>query len=75
MWDKQAVPLMIATVRRWLVTAGIGLVTVAALGFIAVASGAIPEGALAIGQQSDYRTLAEIAVVGCLLAAIGYWND
>jgi hypothetical protein len=30
---------------------------------------------LAIGQQSGLRTLAGGAVVGCLLAAIGYWDQ
>ena len=71
----EAVPLRFATMRRWLVTAGLSLVTVAIVGLAAVVSGAIPDGALSLGQQSSYRTLAEIAVIGCLLAAIGYWND
>ena len=71
----ETVPMRFASVRRWLVTIGISLVTIATIGVVAVVGGAIPAGALSIGQQSDYRTLAEIAVIGCLLAAIGYWND
>ena len=72
---RRAVPLTFAIVRRWLVATGIGLVTIALFGLIVLSSGAIPMGSLALGQQSDYRTLAEIAVVGCMLAAVGYWND
>ena len=61
--------------RRWLRGIGICMLAVAALGTVGVITGAIASDALAIGAQSGFRTLAEIAVIGCLLAAIGYWDD
>ena len=61
--------------RRWLRGIGVCMLALAALGTVAVATGVIASDALAIGPQSGFRTLAEIAVIGCLLAAIGYWDD
>lgn len=51
------------------------MLAIAALGTVSVVTGALDSAALAIGAQSGYRTLAEIAVIGCLLCAIGYWDE
>jgi hypothetical protein len=62
-------------VRRGLRGVGLALLAVAVLGTAGVVTGALDSAALAIGAQSGYRTLAEIAVIGCLLCAIGFWDD
>ncbi len=51
------------------------MLAIAALGTVSVVTGALDSAWLAIGAQSGYRTLAEIAVIGCLLCAIGYWDE
>ena len=63
------------SVRRWLRRVGLAMLGFAALGAVSVVTGALDSAWLAIGAQSGYRTLAEIAVIGCLLCAIGYWDE
>ncbi len=63
------------SVRRWLRRVGLAMLAIAALGTVSVVTGALDSAWLAIGAQSGYRTLAEIAVIGCLLCAIGYWDE
>ncbi len=63
------------SVRRWLRRVGLAMLAMAALGTVSVVTGALDSASLAIGAQSGYRTLAEIAVIGCLLCAIGYWDE
>ncbi len=62
-------------VRRWCVRLGLLMLGSAVLGLVGLMIGAVSSADLAIGEQSGFRTLAEIAVIGCLLAAIGYWNE
>lgn len=64
-----------AAVRRWLVRIGLFLLALAGLGLALVAGGVVSVDSLALGTQSGFRSIAEVAVVGCLLAAIGYWNE
>ena len=61
--------------RPWLARAGVALVAMSGAALVGVALGLVPSSTFAIGQQSGLRTLAEVAVMGCLLAAVGYWND
>ena len=42
-----------------------------ALGMLGLA----PTDPLAIGASSGLRTLGSVAVLGCLLAAVGFWDD
>ena len=37
--------------------------------------GLVPTDFLALGPSSGLRTVASIAVLGCLIAAVGYWDD
>jgi hypothetical protein len=62
-------------IRCWFVRIGLTLLTATALGLALVAAGALSIESLALGPQSGFRTLAEIALVGCLFAAVGYWNE
>ena len=59
----------------WLVRIGVALLALSGAALVSVAFGLVPSSTFAIGQQSGLRTLAEVAVVGCLAAAMGYWND
>ncbi|NIV17441.1 MAG: hypothetical protein GWN47_03310 [Woeseiaceae bacterium] len=60
--------------RKTLVILGILLLAVSVVFLIGSFLGIVSMESLAIGQQSGLRTLAGGAVVGCLLAAIGYWD-
>ena len=61
--------------RRILVIIGILLLTVSVVLLVGSLLGLVSMESLAVGQQSGLRTLAGVAVVGCLLAAIGYWDQ
>ncbi len=37
--------------------------------------GLVPTDAVALGASSGLRTLGSVAVLGCLLAAVGFWDD
>jgi len=60
--------------RKILIIFGILLLVVSGAFLIGSLLGIVSMESLAIGQQSGLRTLAGGAVVGCLLAAIGYWD-
>jgi len=60
--------------RKILVILGILLLVVSGVFLVGSLLGIVSMESLAIGQQSGLRTLAGVAVVGCLLAAIGYWD-
>lgn len=61
--------------RKILVILGILLLVVSGVFLIGSLLGIVSMELLAVGQQSGVRTLAGGAVVGCLLAAIGYWDQ
>lgn len=61
-------------IRRALRIAGIGLICLAAIWFLGGLTGLLPIDAAAFGGHSAIRGIGSIAVVGCLLAAIGYWD-
>lgn len=54
---------------------GIALLVVAALLFVAGVLGVLPVFETSVLGQSGLRGLASLAVAGCLLAAIGFWED
>jgi hypothetical protein len=64
-----------AAARGWLKRTGLTLLTATTLALALVAVGVVSIESLALGAQSGFRTLAEFAVLGCLLAAVGYWNE
>lgn len=37
--------------------------------------GLVPTDFLTLGPSSGLKTVASIAVLGCLIAAVGYWDD
>ena len=55
--------------------AGLGVLFVAIALAASCLIGAISIDTFAIGGQSGIRTLAGISVTGCLLAAIGFWEE
>tara|TARA_Y100000994_G_C15295895_1_gene277417 strand:- start:182 stop:400 length:219 start_codon:yes stop_codon:yes gene_type:complete len=57
-------------------TVSIGLLTLitSALIFVSCLAGFLAFNQFGIGGQSGLRTIAGIAISGCLLAAIGYWD-
>lgn len=61
--------------RKTLVIVGIIMLAVSGVFLVGSLFGIVSMQSLAIGQQSGLRTLAGGAVVGCLLAAIGYWDQ
>lgn len=59
---------------RFLVGIGIALI-IPALAVIALQMlGVIRSDLFAIGTTSGIRVVASVAVIGCLMAAIGYWD-
>ena len=57
------------------VCTGLCLFVLAVLLFIGSLFGVFDIGSFTFAGHSDLRTLAGIAVTGCLLAAIGYWDE
>jgi len=64
-----------AAARRWLVRVGTSLLALSVLLLVSIWLGPLEGSDLAVNGQSGFRVLAEIAIVGCLLAAIGYWDE
>ncbi|MDX1405760.1 MAG: hypothetical protein R3192_14535 [Woeseiaceae bacterium] len=67
-------PEEFAGIRKTLIVIGILLLAVSGAFLVGSLLGIFSMEFVAIGQQSGLRTLAAVAVVGCLLAAIGYWD-
>ena len=65
----------LAAVRRILVRAGIGLIVPSMSLFALAMAGIVRADMFAIGGNSGLRTIAAVAILGCLMAAIGYWDD
>ena len=64
-----------AAVRRNMVRAGIGLI-VSSVFFLTLAmAGIVRTDSFAVGGNSGLRMIAGVAILGCLMAAIGYWDD
>ena len=61
--------------RRLLIRLGIALLVPSGIYFLLGVVGVAPTDFLAIGSSSGLRTVASVAVAGCLLAAIGYWDE
>ena len=61
--------------RRFARALGVSCLGLAVLLGLLTALELIPPELLQVAGQSALRTLAELAVIGCLLAAIGYWNE
>lgn len=54
---------------------GIALLVTAAAFFLGGVLGLLPVFETSVFGQSGLRGLASLAVAGCLLAAIGFWED
>jgi hypothetical protein len=61
--------------RRVLVLSGLVMLVAAICLFFARLVGIIPGELLEIFGQSELRTIAGLAVVGCLMAAVGYGQN
>lgn len=61
-------------IRRAFRIAGIGLICLAAIWLLGGLTDLLPIDVAAFGGHSAIRGIGSIAVVGCLLAAIGYWD-
>lgn len=62
-------------VRRILIVTGLILLTPSVIYLLLGMTGLVPTDFLAIGSNSGLRSIASVAVVGCLLTAIGYWEE
>lgn len=62
------------TIRTLLRVAGLGMIAVAVVWFVGGTTHLLSMEAAAFGGHSALRGIASIAVVGCLLAAIGFWE-
>jgi hypothetical protein len=61
--------------RKICVYTGVGLLVLAILMFAGVFIGLFEMEAFGILGHSGVRTLASLAVAGCMLAAIGFFNE
>ena len=61
--------------RRALATAGIVLLLPSGCYFVLGMLGLVLTEPLAVGASSGLRTIASVAVMACLLAAVGYWDE
>ena len=62
-------------VRRVLVALGILIAIPSSLYLLLGIFGLVPVDVFSIRDTSGVRTIGSIAVLGCLLAAIGYWDS
>ena len=63
------------TWKKLTALAGLGILFMALALAASCLLGAISIDTFAVAGQSGIRTLAGISVTGCLLAAIGYWEE
>lgn len=61
--------------RKVCVFAGVGLLLLSVILFVSSLFGVFGLESLAVLGHSGIRTLASIAVAGCLLAAIGFYDE
>ena len=71
--EKLAKPT--SRVRQLLVRSGLAMLVPSGFYFALGLVGLVPTAFLAVGSSSGLRTVASIAVAGCILAAIGYWDE
>ena len=64
-----------AAVRRVLVRTGISLIVPSLICLALAMAGILRADIFAIGANGGLRTIAAVAILGCLMAAIGYWDD
>ncbi len=62
-------------IRRAMVFAGILLIVSATIWLIGGVAGMLPIEGVVVAGHSGLRAIAGLAVVGCLLAAIGSWDN
>ena len=60
--------------QKTVVFLGILTLGLASLIFVGCLIGILAFDQFSVGGQSGIRTIAGIAITGCLLAAIGYWD-
>lgn len=61
--------------RQLLVRGGLAMLIPSGFYFALGLLGLVPTAFLAVGSSSGLRTVASVAVAGCILAAIGYWDE
>ncbi len=61
--------------RTALLLSGIAILTLSLLLFLVCLVGVLEFHSFSLFGNSGLRSLAAIAIIGCLLAAIGSWND
>jgi hypothetical protein len=61
--------------RRLLVRTGITLLVPSIIYLALGMLGLLPTEPLAVGESSGLKTIASVAVAGCLLAAVGYSDE
>jgi hypothetical protein len=66
---------LLDALRRSLLAVGIVILVPSALWMTLGMLGLAPTDSVAVGSSSGLRTIGSVAVLGCLLAAIGCWDD
>tara|TARA_Y100001970_G_scaffold158196_1_gene193493 strand:- start:7947 stop:8165 length:219 start_codon:yes stop_codon:yes gene_type:complete len=61
--------------QRVVVVLGLLILIIASIFFVGCLGGVLAFDQFSIGGQSGLRTIAGIAISGCLLAAIGFWDN
>lgn len=69
--ESKKFSLILATLR----ITGISMLIIGGIIFLLGLIGSVSFDRLAIGESSGIRTVASIAVLGCLLAAVGHCDD
>ena len=67
--------MLTTTLKRSLFRTGVLLIAVAAVTFIFDVSGLLSLPVTMLGDETTLHTLARVAVIGCVLAAIGSWEQ
>ena len=71
MWDQFK---RLSSWRQVAVTIGVCLIVLGLSCIAAIVTGTFPSAKVAFLARLDIRTVAGIAITGCLCAAIGYWE-
>ena len=61
--------------RRVLIIVGLGLIALSAILLVARASQVLAGDLIAVAGHSGLREIGTVGVAGCLIAAVGSWND
>jgi len=62
-------------IKNALVLVGGAFILVGILGLISLMAGYLPESSVALGGESGFRVIGGLAVLGCMIAAVGFIGE